>query len=81
MFKLFNKSKNAVAASFLAFCLGLAGLLAVPMANADTAALVSSAQTAVGDAGTAAQTVGGYVVLAVAGLIVVGMIIQMMRKV
>lgn len=48
---------------------------------ADTAALVSSAQTAIGDAGTAAQTVGGYVVLAVAGLIVVGMIIQMMRKV
>ena len=51
------------------------------VASADTAALVSSAQGAIGDAGTAAQTVGGYVVLAVAGLIVVGMIISMMRKV
>ena len=59
---------------------GIASVTAT-VANADTAALVSSAQTAVGDAGAAAQTVGGYVVLAVAGLIVVGMIIQMMRKV
>lgn len=59
---------------------GIASVTAT-VANADTAALVSSAQTAVGDAGTAAQTVGGYVVLAVAGLIVVGMIISMMRKV
>lgn len=81
MFNLFKKAKNAAAASFLAFCLGLFGLLAVPVASADTAALVTSAQTAIGDAGTAAQTVGGYVVLAVAGLIVVGMIISMMRKV
>lgn len=81
MFKIFNKAKKTVAASFLAFCLGFLGLFAAPFASADTAALVSSAQTAIGDAGTAAQTVGGYVVLAVAGLIVVGMIISMMRKV
>lgn len=81
MFNIFKKAKNAATAGFLAFCLGLFGLFAVPSASADTAALVSSAQTAIGDAGTAAQTVGGYVVLAVAGLIVVGMIISMMRKV
>lgn len=67
-------SKVKVPAAVGLFSLGSA-------AYADTAALVSSAQTAIGDAGTAAQTVGGYVVLAVAGLIVVGMIISMMRKV
>lgn len=80
MFNLKNTALKPVA-KWGTWLGGTFAVLSATAANADTAALVTSAQTAIGDAGTAAQTVGGYVVLAVAGLIVVGMIISMMRKV
>lgn len=80
---MFNLKQTALkpVAKVGAWVSGTVAAVSASVVNADTAALVTSAQTAIGDAGTAAQTVGGYVVLAVAGLIVVGMIISMMRKV
>ena len=49
-------------------------------AFADNAALVTSAGNALTSAGADALSVGGYVVAAVAGLIVVSMILSMMKK-
>ncbi len=49
-------------------------------AGAAHADILTDSQTALQQAGTDALTVGGYVVAAVAGLVVVGMILSMLRK-
>lgn len=49
-------------------------------ASVASADILTDSQTALADAGADALTVGGYVVAAIAGMIVVGMVISMIRK-
>lgn len=73
-FKSLFKSANA---GFLAICLGFLSFFTAGLANAGLAADV---QASIAGAGTEALTVGGYIVAAVATLIVVGMVLSLMRK-
>lgn len=69
--------------SFKRFCVrfgaGASALLAGGYASASD--LTAAAETAITSAGTDGQTVGGYVIAAVAGLVVVSLILAMIRKV
>ncbi len=56
------------------------GLLTLLFGNAALADMLTDSQAALDSAKTDALTVGGYVVAAVASLVVVGMILSMMRK-
>lgn len=65
--------------SFRNTCIGLTGFVAANSAFAavDTAAVETAIDNSVGDA----ETVGGYVVAAVAALVVIGLIIGIIRKI
>ena len=65
--------------SFRNACIGLAGFAAANSAFAavDTAAVETAIEASVGDA----ETVGGYVIAAVAALVVIGLIIGVVRKI
>lgn len=58
---------------------GASALVAGGYASASD--LTTAAETAITAAGADGQTVGGYVIAAVAGLVVVGLILAMIRKV
>lgn len=49
-------------------------------ASVASADIITDSQAALADAGLDALTIGGYVVSAIAGLVVVGMVINMVRK-
>ena len=65
--------------SFRNPCIGLPGFGAAnsPFAAADTSAIETAIDASVGDA----ETDGGYVVAAVAALVVIGLIIGIIRKI
>lgn len=64
--------------SFRNSCIGLTGFVAANSAFAvDTAAVETAIDASVSDA----ETVGGYVVAAVAALVVIGLIIGIIRKI
>lgn len=71
MFKKLNKT-------YLATSFGLGSLM---MAGAASADIATDTQAAIDSAKATALTVGGYVVAAVAALVVIGLIISMVRKV
>lgn len=73
-FKSLFKSANA---GFLAICLGFFSFFTAGLANAGLAADV---QASIASAGTEALSVGGYIVTAVATLIVVGLVLALMKK-
>lgn len=58
----------------------LAAGFAALSATAANATILTDAQAAVTGAGGDALTVGGYVIAAVGGLIVVGLVLGMMKK-
>lgn len=71
--KLLNQAKKYGA---------VAGVAATSLvATTANAGFLEDAQTAIGTAGTDALTIGGYVVVAIAGLVVVGLAISMIRKI
>ena len=69
--KFFTKFKNYVAGAVV---------LSGAYAGAAAAAVPAGVQTALESAGTDAVTAGGYVIAAIAGTVVVGMIIRMVYK-
>lgn len=72
---------NKIRSSFHRVCGATAGVMA--MAGTALAAdgdLTSSAQTAIQSAAADAVTVGGYVVAGVCGLLVIGLVLSVVRK-
>lgn len=74
---MFNM-KNTFASTKAKIAAGTAILFAAGTASAD---FITDARAAITGAGADGLTIGGYVVVAIASLVVVGLAIQMLRKV
>ena len=82
MFKnRYNQVKSFVRRHAVEIGTGCAGALATAQAFAEDSGITAAAKTGIDVAKADGMTVGGYVVAAVAGMVVIGVIIGLVKKI